>query len=663
MRSSVLAVAASVLAVSTAPAQTGVRASAPITPGDNLVVDGVPPIPAALAAEVRRYTESRGASVSEWHPTRRELLIATRFGNTTQLHRVKAPGGARTQITFFEEPVTGGTFEPRAGRYIVFGRDVGGDEFNQVYRLDVADGRVSLLTDGGRSQNGGLSWSSAGDRIAYGSTRRNGTDRDIYVMDPAHPSSDRLVLEVTGGGWFTADWSPDDRQLLVFEFISVNQSHLWLVDVATGRKALLAPPGTDTVSYGSAEFAADGRGVFVTADKGSEFQQLAYLDVTTHALTPLMPTLSWDVTELDVSPDGRLVAFVVNEAGVDRLHLFDAATRRDRGAVAGVPLGLIGGLTWRANGREIAFTVSSAQSPSDAYSLDVQSGEVTRWTESELGGLIAADLSEPVLIRWTSFDGREITGFYYRPPARFTGRRPVIVNIHGGPEGQARPGFLGRSNFYLNELGVALISPNVRGSTGYGKTFVKLDNGMKREDSVKDIGALLDWIGRQPELDAGKIMVTGGSYGGYMTLAVATHYNDRIAASLDVVGISNFITFLTNTESYRRDLRRVEYGDERQPVMRAFFERIAPANNAHKITKPLFVVQGANDPRVPKTESDQMVARVKQNGSAVWYLMARDEGHGFRKKTNVDFQFYATVMFVRRFLLGEAETRVGAATP
>jgi dipeptidyl aminopeptidase/acylaminoacyl peptidase len=186
---------------------------------------------------------------------------------------------------------------------------------------------------------------------------------------------------------------------------------------------------------------------------------------------------------------------------------------------------------------------------------------------------------------------------------------------------------------------------------------------MKREDSVKDIGALLDWIGRQPELDAGKIMVTGGSYGGYMTLAVATHYNDRIAASLDVVGISNFITFLTNTESYRRDLRRVEYGDERQPVMRAFFERIAPANNAHKITKPLFVVQGANDPRVPKTESDQMVARVKQNGSAVWYLMARDEGHGFRKKTNVDFQFYATVMFVRRFLLGEAETRVGAATP
>jgi dipeptidyl aminopeptidase/acylaminoacyl peptidase len=229
----------------------------------------------------------------------------------------------------------------------------------------------------------------------------------------------------------------------------------------------------------------------------------------------------------------------------------------------------------------------------------------------------------------------------------------VIINIHGGPEGQSRPGFLGRTNYYLNELGIAVIYPNVRGSTGYGKTFVKLDNGMKREDSVKDIGALLDWIAQQPDLDASKVMVTGGSYGGYMTLAVATNYNDRIACALDVVGVSNFNTFLKNTESYRRDLRRVEYGDERDPAIAEFFERIAPLNNAGRITKPLFVVQGGNDPRVPHTEAEQMVARVKQNGRSVWYLMARDEGHGFRKKTNVDFQFYATVMFVRRFLLGE----------
>jgi dipeptidyl aminopeptidase/acylaminoacyl peptidase len=327
-----------------------------------------------------------------------------------------------------------------------------------------------------------------------------------------------------------------------------------------------------------------------------------------------------------------------------------------------VPAGVIGGVEWRDDSRELGFSVNNARSPSDVYSLDVGTGRVTRWTESELGGLPAAELSEPVLARWNSFDGREITGFHYRPAARFTGKRPVIINIHGGPEGQSRPVFQGRNNYFLNELGVAIIYPNVRGSTGYGKTFVKLDNGLKREDSVKDIGALLDWIARQPELDASRVMVTGGSYGGYMTLAAAFHYNDRICCSLDVVGISNYNTFLKNTESYRRDLRRAEYGDERDPQMAAFFERTAPLNNAEKIRKPMFVVQGGNDPRVPRSEAEQMVARIKQNGLPVWYLMANDEGHGFRKKNNVDFQFYATIMFVRQFLLGESAAPQPAAS-
>ncbi|MDH4347659.1 MAG: prolyl oligopeptidase family serine peptidase, partial [Gemmatimonadota bacterium] len=279
-------------------------------------------------------------------------------------------------------------------------------------------------------------------------------------------------------------------------------------------------------------------------------------------------------------------------------------------------------------------------------------GLITRWTTSELGGLVAEQLVEPELVSWKSFDGVEISGFLYRPPATFTGKRPVIINIHGGPEGQARPGFLARNNYWLNELGVALIYPNVRGSTGYGKKFVSLDNGMKREDSVKDIGALLDWIRSQPGLDASRVMVTGGSYGGYMTLMVATTYPDRIAAAVDVVGISNLATFLTNTESYRRDLRRVEYGDERDPAMREFMDRTAPLTNAARITRPLFVVQGANDPRVPRTEADQVVRSVRQNGGAVWYLVGLNEGHGFQKKDNADFQFFATVEFVRRYLVG-----------
>jgi dipeptidyl aminopeptidase/acylaminoacyl peptidase len=623
-----------------------------LTPGDNLVIDGIPPVPATLPAEVRRYTEARSAGMVDWHPSRREILISTRFGNTSQLHRVAMPGGARTQITFFDEPVGGGQYEPRTGRYLVFARDVGGNEFAQLYRMDLADGRVTMLTDGGRSQNGGVAWSSAGDRIAYASTRRNGADRDIYVMDPGSPASDRRLLELQGGGWGVLDWSPDDRRLLVTEYLSVNQSRLYLVDVATGaRTPFLA--GSDTAAFGTAQFARDGRGVYLTTDRGSDFQRLAYADLGSGALTPLTADIPWDVDELDVSPDGRTVAFVTNEAGVSRLYLLDTATRRYR-AVAGLPTGVIGGVRWHRSGAELGFTLSAARSPADAYSLDPRTGAVTRWTESELGGLIATELAEPELVRWRSFDGREITGFLYRPPARFTGPRPVIINIHGGPEGQSRPGFQGRNNYFLNELGVAVIYPNVRGSTGYGKEFVKLDNGLRREESVRDIGSLLDWIATRPELDARRVMVTGGSYGGYMTLAVATTYNDRICCALDVVGISNFNTFLKNTESYRRDLRRAEYGDERDSVMAAYFERMAPLNNASRISRPLFIVQGGNDPRVPRTEAVQMAERVKRNGSPVWYLEARDEGHGFRKKNNVDYQFYATVLFVRRFLLGEA---------
>ncbi|HEY7026581.1 MAG TPA: S9 family peptidase [Gemmatimonadales bacterium] len=645
------AILAALTALAVAPLEAQ-DAAAVMIPADNLVIDGVPPLPARLSGDVRRYTESRSAVLSDWHPTRREILLSTRFGNTVQLHGVKTPGGDRTQLTFFEEPVGGGSYEPRTGKYIVFARDVGGNEFNQLFRLDLADGAITLLTDGGRSQNGGIAWNNAGDRLAYGSTRRNGADRDLYVMDPANPASDRMVLQLSGGGWGVVDWSPDDKKLLATESISITQTNLWLVDPTTGERTLLAPETGDTAAYGTVRFSRDGKGVYLTSDQGNEFLRLGYLDFATKRTTWLSGDIPWDVEGFALSRDGRRLAFTTNEAGISKLHILDTKTGRHH-PVQGVPVGTIGSLRWHNNNRDLGFTAGSASAPGDVYSLDASTGKVTRWTESELGGLVAANLAEPSLISWSSFDGMEITGFYYRPPARFTGKRPVIINIHGGPEGQSRPGFLGRTNYFLNEQGIAVIYPNVRGSTGFGKTFVKLDNGLKRMDSVKDIGALLDWIAKQPELDASRVMVTGGSYGGFMTLAVATTYNDRIACSLDVVGISNFNTFLKNTESYRRDLRRVEYGDERDSTMAAFFEATAPLNNARNITKPLFVVQGGNDPRVPHTEAEQMVARVKQNGSPVWYLMANDEGHGFRKKNNVDFQFYATVTFVRQFLLGE----------
>lgn len=629
------------------------QADSIITPSENLVIDGIPPIPAELPERVRRYTEYRSATLADWHPTQRELLISTRFGSTTQIHRVRTPGGARSQLTFYQEPVNAALYDPAQGRYFLFLRDVGGNEFSQIYRYDLKNGDVTLLTDG-KSQNDGVVWSNKGDRIAYGSTRRNGADRDIYLLDPLRPGSDRLLLQVQGGGWYAEDWSPDDRRLVVTEYISVNRTRLWLVDVKSGKKSLLTEETSgDTVAWANPRFSRDGRAMYLTTDRGFEFARLSVMDLAGRKVTPLTSGIPWDVNQFEITRDGKTIALVVNEGGISRLYLLDTATRRIR-PVKSIPVGLISGLGWHRRTSELGFTLSTARAAGDVYSLNPATGALTRWTESETGGLDLSTLPEPERIEWTSFDGRRIAGFYYRPPKRFTGKRPVIIDIHGGPEYQAFPDFLGRDNYFLLELGIAIIAPNVRGSTGYGKTFSKLDNGIKREDSVKDIGGLLDWIARQPDLDSSRVMVTGGSYGGYMTLATATTYDHRICCSLAVVGISNFITFLTHTQSYRRDLRRVEYGDERDPAVRVFMERIAPVNNAQKITKPLFVVQGANDPRVPQAEADQIVATVKKNGGAVWYLLAKDEGHGFRKKQNIDFQFYATVLFLQRYLLNQA---------
>jgi dipeptidyl aminopeptidase/acylaminoacyl peptidase len=619
--------------------------------GDNLLAEGLPGIPLELADAVARYTEFRTARLWDWHPTRREVLIGTRFGDVVQLHHVGMPGGARTQLSFFPDRVLGARYQPTTAGYVVLSKDVGGGEFFQNYRVDLSSGDVTLLTDG-RSRNSLGVWSRGGDRMAYTSTRRNGRDTDIWIIDPVDRRSDRLLAELEGGGWGVAQWSPDDRSLLVQQFISVNESHLWLVNAGTGEKRRITPQGgAETVLYADAEFAPDGRGVFATSDRGSEFQRVVHIDVATGRERPLVTASRWDVESMALSPDGSTIATVTNEEGVSTLRFLDLNGRVI--SAPRLPVGIVNDLRWHPSSREIGFSINSTRSPSDVYSLDVRTGALRRWTTSETGGLHTGTLPSAELVRWKSFDGRMISGFLYRPPSRFTGKRPVIINIHGGPEGQARPVFLGRLNYYLNELGVALIYPNVRGSTGYGKSFVKLDNGLKREDSYKDIAALLDWIATRGELDAGKVMVTGGSYGGFMTLAVASNYSDRICCAVDVVGISHLGTFLEKTESYRRDLRRVEYGDERDARIRAFFDRTAPLTNAHRITKPLFVVQGANDPRVPRQEAEQIVTAVRKNGTPVWFLMAMDEGHGFAKKKNADFQFYSTVMFVREFLMRE----------
>ncbi len=617
---------------------------------DNLVVEGVPAHPAELLQDVGRYLEFRTASFASWHPVRREMLVGTRFADTLQLHVVAQPGGARRQMTFSAEPVAGGVFEPVQGRFIVFSQDSGGGEFYQLKRLDLADGRVTLLTDG-RSRNSNPHFSRDGRWLYFNSTRRNGRDTDLWRMNPLRADSAELLLEVTGGGWGVLDVDADGSRVLMQSRRSINDSDLHVVDTITGRIRQVSPAGGNGVSHGAARFARDGASVICTTDRDSEFQRLARIDLASGAVTVLTPDLRWDVESFEPSPDGRQLAFSTNEDGISRLHLLNLKSLKVK-PVAGLPAGVLGGLEWHENGRDLGFSLAHAQSPTDAYSLELKSGRITRWTESETGGLNPSDFRPPELIRTKSFDTLSVSAFVHRPdPARFPGRRPVLVLIHGGPESQSRPGFQARYNYLLNELGIAMVIPNVRGSAGYGKTFLTLDDGFKREDSVKDIGAILDWVAKDAGLDASRIAVMGGSYGGYMTLASLVHYSDRLKCGVDVVGISNFVTFLTNTQDYRRDLRRVEYGDERDPKMREHLERISPLNNVARMRVPLFVVQGKNDPRVPLTEAEQMVAALRKQGGTCWYLMARDEGHGFAKKRNADFQFVSTILFLKEHLL------------
>jgi dipeptidyl aminopeptidase/acylaminoacyl peptidase len=621
-----------------------------------LRVEGAPPIAADMAARTARYGEVAPLAFLGWHPVRREMLIARRAETSTQLYRLAAPAAVLQQLTDFPERVRGGSYQPVRGDFLVVGKDQGGDEAEQLLRLDVDTRTTIALTREDRRHARGP-WSHAGDRLLVASLPldRHGRSENVStrldLVDPLAGQA-KTLANLPGGGWGSFAWSFDDTRIAAIQSLGNRLARVWLIDAASGEKKLLLPEtvGGNPVSYSSVHFCRDGRGLLVVTDGGGEFRQLSYYDLEERRYLPITEKLGWDVDEVRVSHDGRLIAVVVNENGRGTLHLFDAATRGELPLPA-LPAGSVSELHWHKSLGELGFRIASARSPGEIFSFDPRTGRVESWSRTELAGLDASAYAEPEAIRWKSFDGVPVSGLLYRPPASFQGPRPVLINIHGGPESQSRPGFLGRLNYLVQEEGVALILPNVRGSTGFGRSFQTLDDGPNRQDAVKDIGALLDWIAAQPDLDAKRIMIRGGSYGGYMSLAAAVAYPERIVGSIDIVGIANFVTFLERTESYRRDLRRAEYGDERDPAMRAVFEKISPLSGAARIAKPLLVIQGKNDPRVPYTESEQIVARVRQNNVPVWYLLAEDEGHGFARRPNADFAFYAEVEFMRRYLL------------
>lgn len=618
-----------------------------VSPPSALTLDRVPPVPVALRAATAPYLEARSVAVEGWNSATHGLLIATRFGNAVQLHEVAGPGLDRTQLSFEEEPIAGGSYAPHRGDALVVAKDVGGGEFFQLYSLKV--GRLTLLTDG-KSRNESALWDREGQRLAYTSTRRNGTDSDIYIVDPRVLGSDRMVAQVVGNGWRVTAFAPGGKQAIVEHYASVERTELFTMDTATGAMRRLTPEDA-AVAWTGATYGPDDT-LYVTSDEGSDFARLGKLRAD-GSFVALNPEPKWDVEEFAVADDGRFIAYIVNEDGVSRLRLLDPATRHVRDAK--LPAGVVSGLSIAPWG-QVAFSLASATSPGDAFVLDPKTMAVTQWTHSETGGLNPRANRDPELVTVSSFDGLKVSGLLYRPdPSRFPGKRPLIVNIHGGPEGQTRPGFLGRANYLVNELGIALFLPNVRGSTGYGKRFVGLDNGpFKREDTVKDIGAFVDTLARDPALDASRFAEAGGSYGGYMCYASAIRFASRFRAAQCTVAISNFVTFLEHTQSYRRDLRRVEYGDERDPVQRAKLVEISPMTHISEIKIPLFVVTGGNDPRVPPSEATQVVSAVRAGGGEVWHMIAADEGHGYRKKANVDYNFWAVVEFWQKYLLGGA---------
>lgn len=612
-----------------------------------LVADQIPDIPQEIVDDTRPYMEFRTASFVAWDPADRSMIVSTRFADTRQLHRVSRPLGKREQLTFADEPVRSASFSPDGSAFL-FQKDSGGNEVNQIFALE--NGRPKLLTDG-KNRNSLGPWSHNGRVIAFGSNKRTGIYNDIYLMDPKNPDKATMLIASSSGGWFPIDFSPDDEKLLVFNYVSVTDNQLYLIDIVKGTSQKLTN-SAQPVAYDGLKFSPDGQ-LWAASDEGSDVKRLGIVDMETSMFTPMIDEKIWDISDFDISKDGRWIAFEVNQAGRSVLKFYDMQSRKIR-TVDALPAGVISGVEFAPWG-ELGITLNSNKTGTDAYSVNAETLAVTRWTKSETGGLDARNNVTPELVEIESFDGEKMSGYLYRPDKkRHKGKRPLIINVHGGPEGQATPRYLGRNNYLINELGIAIFYPNVRGSTGFGKRFVALDNGpWKREDSVRDIGAFLEVLRKDKKIDKKRIAITGGSYGGYMTLASMLRYSQQLKAGLEIVGITNFVTFLENTQAYRRDLRRIEYGDERIPEQRAKLEEISPLNRASEIDLPLMVVTGANDPRVPASEADQLIKAVRDNGRDAWHLLAKNEGHGFRKKANADYQFWASLLFWRKYLLGK----------
>ncbi|MFC1651329.1 S9 family peptidase [Candidatus Latescibacterota bacterium] len=613
----------------------------------------VPRIPWTLAKEMYDLINKnlKNTAFNNWTPNENGMLIwANSGGLRSKLHLISDANDQPVKIANLPDNAWGFTVNPANNKnYMIFLLDEEGNEQYQLFRYNFEEHTYIRITDG-KSRHSRGSFNKDGTLLTLTSNRRNGIDFDIYTIDPNDSTSLRMIYQAEGI-WGPGQWSNNSNHIILRNIISANESKLYLLDINTLERRELFSNNSGKIYYGDAVWGNNDDIFYYLSDFESEFKQLHELNLITGTDSVLTSGINWDVINLEISADTKWLAFTVNEDGLNRLYTMNCQTRQIL-AVPNIPVGSVGHMRMHPKKNLLALNHTSPFSLTNILTLDMHTNQIFEWTKKAEAD---PSLPPPQTIHYATFDlvdgkPRTITAYVLRPPDRFTELSPVWIDIHGGPESQANP-IMDPMHELARKRGITIIIPNVRGSAGYGKSFLKLDNGYLRENSVKDIGALLDWISSQSEFNKERIAVYGGSYGGYMVLASAVHYSNRLRCGADLFGISNYVTFLENIPEYGRDLRRAEYGDERIVEMRQFLESISPLNNTEKINIPLFIYQGKNDPNVPLSESRQIVKKIREAGKEVWYIEASNEGHGLTQPLNTIYVGAAGLIFLEKYLM------------
>ena len=582
-----------------------------------------------MLSDIERYLNVRSASGASFAPSG-DLAFLLDVTGTPQVWTLSEPEGWPDQRTFADERVTFASFSP-ARDELIFGRDEGGNERVRLHRLD-PDGSEVDLTRSPDAKHYWGGWSHDGEHFAFTANRRDESVFDVYTQ-ARDATGDDADLVHEGDGWLSvAGFAPADDRLVVSEAHSSFDQDLHVLDLDTGSFEHVTPH-EGNVRFLGAEWGPDGDALYCLTDRDGDTLSLARLDLGSLEIESVVDDPEWNVDRFTLDKDtGRLV-YGRNVDGYTDLTVgrLTGETAIETFPRPAIPDGVAGDIEFDADAERLAVTVQRPRENANVHVVDVTTGESERWTDASTAGLAADRFHDSDLVRFESFDGREIPAFFSLPDDPNGGDTPVVVDIHGGPESQRRPRFSPVTQ-YLLDAGYAVFEPNVRGSTGYGKAYTHLDDVERRMDAVADIEAGVEWLAGRPTVDPDRIAVMGGSYGGFMTLASLTEYPDLFAAGVDIVGIANFVTFLENTGPWRRTLREAEYGS--LAADRDLLESISPIHRADRIDAPLFVLHGVNDPRVPVGEAEQVAERVREQGVPVEKLLFDDEGHGIAKREN-----------------------------